>query len=537
VLVTGRDLPLLERDFDRLDLFDCIVAENGALMYRPSTREERLLTEPADERLAALLVERGVQPLAVGRGIIATWTPHDSTVLAAIQELGLELQIIFNKGAVMVLPTGVSKASGLTAALTELGLSAHNAIGVGDAENDHAFLSLCEVSAAVSNALPALKERADLVLERDHGAGVAELIDKVLEDDLRSAEAAMPRQAIEIGHAGEEPVSLPSPRARVLFTGPSGSGKSTLVLAFLETLHERAFQFALVDPEGDYEHVAQGVVLGRADRAPAVEEVEQVLADPSQSVVVNLLGKSLAERPAFFDTLFARLQELRVKQGRPHWLILDEAHHLLPSTWHPTPDTLPGNIEGLVAVTVHADQVSSVILEAIDHVVLIGQEPQATIEAVAKAAGVTAPSGVPPELEGDEGLLWDLGAARSGSGAGTPVRFTLNQPRQERRRHRRKYAEGELKPDRSFYFRGPDGKLNLRAQNLVLFNQIAEGVDDETWLHHLRQGDYSGWIRDVVKDEELAAEVAAVEEDRDAKAGESRERIRAAIEARYTVPA
>src|SRR5207302_6436284 len=116
-------------------------------------------------------------PVSVGRVIVATWQPHEHAVLEAIHELGLELQVIFNKGAVMVLPAGVNKATGLAAALEEMGLSPHNAVGVGDAENDHAFLGLCECSAVVANALPSLKERADLVTRGDHGAGVVELIE------------------------------------------------------------------------------------------------------------------------------------------------------------------------------------------------------------------------------------------------------------------------------------------------------------------------------------------------------------------------
>jgi HAD superfamily hydrolase (TIGR01484 family) len=186
VLVTGRDLPGLERDFDRLDLFERVVVENGALLYDPVTLTERLLTEAADERLVEALRAKDVKPLGVGRAIISTSEPMETVVLEQIHELGLELEIIFNKGAVMVLPAGVTKASGLQAALLELGLSALNTVGVGDAENDHAFLSLCRISVVVSNALPALKDRADLVLEQPHGEGVVELIDRILGDDLRS---------------------------------------------------------------------------------------------------------------------------------------------------------------------------------------------------------------------------------------------------------------------------------------------------------------------------------------------------------------
>jgi len=113
----------------------------------------------------------------------------------------------------------------------------------------------------------------------------------------------------------------------------------------------------------------------------------------------------------------------------------------------------------------------------------------------------------------------------------------LVRSRSDRRRHTRKYAEGELPPERSFYFRGPKGKLNLRAQNLILFLQIADGVDDQTWLHHLRAGDYSDWIRNRIKDHELADEVAVVEAQKNLSPGDGRTRVRQAIERRYTLPA
>ncbi len=165
ILVTGRQLDDLARVFPQLDLFHRVVTENGALLYRPATREEKQLGEAPPQEFVEALRVRGVQPLAIGRSIVATWEPHETTVLEVIRALGLELQVIFNKGAVMVLPAGVTKGTGPAAALDELGLSPHNAVAVGDAENDHAFLSLCECSAAVANALPLLKERADIVTE------------------------------------------------------------------------------------------------------------------------------------------------------------------------------------------------------------------------------------------------------------------------------------------------------------------------------------------------------------------------------------
>ncbi len=131
VLVTGRELPDLARCFSRFDVFDRVVAENGALLFSPATREERSLAPPPAKAFVAALRSKNVHPLSVGRWIVATWKPNETTVLEAIRELSLELQIVFNKGAVMVLSAEVNKASGLKAALDELGLSARNVVGVG----------------------------------------------------------------------------------------------------------------------------------------------------------------------------------------------------------------------------------------------------------------------------------------------------------------------------------------------------------------------------------------------------------------------
>src|SRR6266404_882472 len=162
ILVTGRELADLKRLFSQITLFDRVIAENGALIYDPATEQERLLAPPAPTALVRQLTDRKVEPISVGRAIVSTWEPHQGTVLNVIRELGLELQIVFNKSAVMILPPGVNKATGLSVALNDLDLSAHNVVAVGDAENDHAFLRACGHAAAVANALPAVKAEADL---------------------------------------------------------------------------------------------------------------------------------------------------------------------------------------------------------------------------------------------------------------------------------------------------------------------------------------------------------------------------------------
>ena len=184
ILVTGREMPQLEQVFPELALFHLVVAENGALLYWPKSRKERPLCDPPEESFVRALKERGVKPLSVGRVIVATYEPHETTVLQTIRDLGLERQVIFNKGAVMVLPSGVNKASGLDCALDELSIDAADVAGVGDAENDHALLQMCGVGAAVANALPSLKEHADLVLTGRHGAGVTQLIERILDGTI-----------------------------------------------------------------------------------------------------------------------------------------------------------------------------------------------------------------------------------------------------------------------------------------------------------------------------------------------------------------
>jgi hydroxymethylpyrimidine pyrophosphatase-like HAD family hydrolase len=183
VLVTGRELPELLGIFPEIGRFDRVVAENGALLYDHATGTARDLAPPPPRPFLDDLRRRGV-PFSVGRSIVATVEPHEHAVLAAIRDLGLEWHVIFNKGSVMTLPSGVTKATGLAPALEELGIAPDRVVGVGDAENDHAFLRLCGLSAAVSNALASLIAAVDLVTAGARGAGVAELIDALISDDL-----------------------------------------------------------------------------------------------------------------------------------------------------------------------------------------------------------------------------------------------------------------------------------------------------------------------------------------------------------------
>ncbi|WEX76203.1 HAD-IIB family hydrolase [Sinorhizobium numidicum] len=528
LLVTGRELPDLKRVFPHTALFDKVVAENGALLYSPDSEEERPLAPSPPPAFVERLRQKGVDRISVGRSIVATWEPHQTAALEAINELGLELEIIFNKGAVMVLPSGVNKATGLKSALKEMQLSFLNVVAVGDAENDHALLRMCGCGAAVANALPALKDTADFVLEGARGAGVEELISQVIERDY--AFCANARHLVPIGEDDEGPVEI-GPSDVLLIAGSSGIGKSTLATALSERFRERRCQFCVFDPEGDYEGLEGAVTVGSSSVTPTDREVLELLANPDDNVVVSALGFELKERPAFFAELMSGLSALRARKGRPHWLIIDEAHHLMPASRDSASLALSNDISGTIMITVHPDSVSPNALAAVTAVAALGPRAREVIETVCGAVGEVTPDGLDEPLEDDEVLLW-----RRSSDARVR-RIRVEKPRQVHKRHTRKYAEGHLGEEASFYFRGPENKMKLRAHNLIIFLQIAEGIDDETWEYHLRAGDYSKWFEERIGDPDLAQEAAGIEEDRSLSPAESRQRLAEAVRRRYTAPA
>jgi hydroxymethylpyrimidine pyrophosphatase-like HAD family hydrolase len=529
VLVTGRILSDLQDTFPEWTRFEYIVAENGAVIHDVKARDTIVLAEPPPNGFVEELRRREIEPLGIGNVIVATWEPHEKTVLDVIHEQGLELHVIFNKGAVMVLPSGVNKASGLKTALKAMELSPHNAVGVGDAENDHAFLQLCECAVAVANALPSVRDQVDLVLSRERGAGVIELIERIIATDLE--ELRLPRHEIPLGKGEDgQDVHMRPFGENVLVCGSSAGGKSTLATALLECLASRGYQYFVVDPEGDYEEMEKAVVLGSAKAPLVIEEAMAVARKPGHQCVANLLGISLPDRPEFFSRLLAALMKLRVETGRPHWLVFDEAHHLLPSAKPMAPAVNPSTLASALMITVHPDHVAPEVLEKVDLVVAMGEHPERALKEFADVRGLARPD-LPSRASEADGLGW-----RPKSGE-APFWFQGIQPKAERQRHHRKYAEGELGEDNSFYFKGRNGKLNLRAQNLIVFKQLAEGIDDETWLHHLKRSEYSKWFRKTIKDEDLAAAAERVEKDKDLKASESRRRILNAIDQRYTKPA
>jgi HAD superfamily hydrolase (TIGR01484 family) len=496
VLVTGREMKYLTEDFPAYKIFDHVVAENGAVLYDVVSGKEQLLGDPPDPHFISSLEEHGVGPISVGKVIVATWEPHEMAVLHVIKELGLERQVIFNKGAVMILPSGINKASGLKALLNKLHYSIHNTVAIGDAENDGAMLELVECGVAVSNALPSVKGIADFTTSADHGNGVMELIDILMKDDLKQIAPKLSKHCLELGnHRDGSLFSINPYRSGILLSGVSGAGKTTFTLAIIESLLRKSYQFCLIDPEGDYLNLEGTLVIGNETSIPPVEELIPLLKEPEQNLVICILSIPLVERPVFFAKFLMAFSKLRHDLGHPHWLLLDEAHHLIPAAAGPDAHPLPEDFQNFILISTSPDHLSGQALSKIGMIMVIGSNTAYPIKQYCKVMRMDVPS--IPEISEAEICVWDIEKKT----APTAIRYFW--PQKLLKRHKRKYAQGDMASN-SFIFTGIENKLHLVAPNLMMFKHIAEGIDVESWLFHLRRKDFSAWFRNKVHDENLA---------------------------------
>lgn len=524
ILVTGREMADLRHIVPDLTLFDRIVAENGGVLYDPGRNSEMALAPCPPPALVQKLMEHGVEPLSVGHSIIATWQPHEAAALVAIAELGLDHQIIFNKGAVMVLPAGVNKASGLIAALHDLGLSKPNVVGVGDAENDRAFLAECGVSAAVGNALPSLREACDITLMSDHGVGVNELIDRLLKEDFGLIPPS--RRGVSLGIDADANHAWLTPQDSLLIIGGSGSGKSRFATALIERMIEKNFSVCLLDPEGEYENLDRMVAIGDDVQAGSIDEAQRLLSK-GMNVAIGTVAINLDQRQCLFERLLPRIETLRKTSGRPHWIVADEAHHYLPARCNPTSEIVCRAHAGLVLATITPDWLHPAAVGAMDYVMALGT---AAYDIIRQFGGASiAWKYAQPRLAADEALLWSRAPPHG------PRRLRIEGPRHHHERHKGKYAVGDVGEAHSFFFGwSPNGLVN-RARNLAEFLSKADHLPEAIWLRHLHAGDFAAWFLHVIRDDELARRAEEIAEDPKVGAKESREQIAATIRDRYAI--
>ena len=509
VLVTGRIEAELRAEFPHIaDHFDAQVLENGAVMVVKG--HVCALAEPVDSALDAALAERDV-PFRRGKVLVAIDGEHAATVVEVIGELGLDYQIIRNRTALMVLPAGVTKGTGLHAVLAEVNLSPHNAIAVGDAENDLSMFSIAEIGVAVSDAIASVRRHADLVLEEPDGTGVAELLTGPY---LSGAQRwCPPRRWVDIGTFDDRtPTRVPGSQGRILVTGPAGSGKSYLVGLMAERWILAHYCVLVIDPEGDHVQLQQLDEVQVIDGCRHLPEPTELVDSlhPDSSMVVDMSGVAEPTERDYLHRLRATAEAHRENHGFPHWVIYDEAH-LLGTDEEAHWARRGGYVLSSFApasLPAHEIDSSDVVLTLTD------DDIGANMATLRRAA-----------------VRFGCGPARA---------FTIADRQTEHVRHRHKYADVRLPNERRFYFHATDGQYIHPAATMQEFRTALFHLDHRALEYHLDRGDFSRWLDGTIADRDFAKQVAAWEDEVLARHAAELERIRhqlvRAVEERYLLP-
>ena len=510
VLVTGRTFFELTRVCDCLELFDAVVAENGAVLYYPGSAMIRDQGPSVPGRFLAELDRRGIY-YQVGRVIVGTARADEAAVKETLAGEGVARDLIYNRAALMLLPAGVSKGSGVLHALRFLELSPYDVLALGDAENDLPLFDACGFSGCPGDSVPAVRERVDWVFPGGAGDGIAAAItEQILPDRL--AVPPSPRHRISIGWvaATSEPVAIPARGVNVLIHGDPHSGKSWLAGALVERLVAARYAVCVIDPEGDYQVLARmpGLtcieILDHQDVDRALNRLRHA---PAASVVMDLSRLPHAVKLAFIERALRKVREIRRLVGRPHWVLIDEAHYSLHGGGVAA-DALGLEDRGFCLVTYRTGWLRDAVVRAVDIVVLArttGRDGLDLLDAVLTAP-VSAGAGIPESLarmpRGEFMIL-----QRDGDRGPVALTFVAAPRQTVHVRHLAKYVDSCVPPGREFLFRHPDGRVIATADSLQSFRHVVGTAPDEVLSHHAGRGDFSRWVRDVFADAELARQL------------------------------
>lgn len=507
LLVTGRVVSDLLHVFgDAERWFDVIIGENGTVIRRNGV--SHALTAPVPLELDRPLVERAVR-FERGQVLLACDGVDELIVLEQLRQLGADCQLIRNREALMVLPAGASKGSGLLEALQGLGISHHSVVGIGDAENDLALLRQCELGVAVGNAVQSLKREADIVLTTHAGDAVAEFVRGGLLSDAPLP--ASRRWRVSLGHSVDGArLTLPASRVNVLFIGGSGVGKSYAAGLFAERLIDLEYSVCVVDPEGDHGPLGRlhGVLtVGDRGAVPSPQDVPELLTQRPGSVVVDLSSLRTSEVKRYMSEVLCALSEERVRSGLPHWLLIDEAH--VPFDHDEESFGVLRNQKGLCLATYHPAELCRSSGLAFDYVVAIpgeqGLHPNIA-EDLRELLQIDRLPEMPKPHLGDA-VLAHLGDAPRTEGLRLGRRFVRHV------RHWHKYSDSSLPPASVFQFRTVTGVTGTSANNLSSFRRELLLCDPGVLEHHAAHRDFSHWLEHAIRDEGLAR-VARELEDR-----------------------
>jgi hydroxymethylpyrimidine pyrophosphatase-like HAD family hydrolase len=512
VLVTGRILNDLRCRLGSLRAFDAVVAEEGAVLAFPPSGTSRLLGPPPPEALLAALRAQGMAVVA-GQCLVECDSELAPAVLARIRALELPLVIHFNRGRMMVLPQAVSKATGLREALRTLRLSAHNALGIGDAENDHELLHACEVGVAVEWGSAALRRAADAVLEGSGPQAVAAYVRARAADERLPAVSRRHRLLLGRRADGTE-TFLQMHGGNVLITGDPLSGKSWLAGLLAEQMVLQGYSLCVIDPEGDYGELGAlpGVrMLGHEDALPSARDLERLFAHPDASAVIDLSRSAHADKPSYVSWLAAQLGDLRRRTGLPHAVLVDEAHYFLHEPARAA--ALDLEMGGYLLVSYQASRLDPRLLRACAAIFVTRETDVREAGLLHELRGAREDrkswQDALASLELDEAVLLP---GPDEAGAGQLLRFRLSPRLTHHVRHEHKYLDAPLAEHLAFRF-APGTRLEGRAvRTLREFLDVLDCARVEEIDGHLRAGDFSRWVRDVFRDAALADRLGELEE-------------------------
>lgn len=511
VLVTGRILRDLDALFQDPPPFDAIVAENGAVLRLPNSLSPIPLSQEPEPHFLAELNRRGI-PYQSGQCVVGTDADAAPHIVEIIRRLGLPLAITFNLDRLMVLPHGVSKASGLQEALWRLRASVHNAVAIGNAENDHGLLEVCEIGAAVAWASDALKRSADEIVPGDGPGSVAPYIRDILSLP-RIPPERMGRRLVRLGTMSTgAPLDLAIRGRNVLIGGDPKSGKSWIAGLLCEQLILQRYSLCLLDPEGDYTclEALPGVIVQPMDgKEASFVGLERALTHPDLSVVVDMSGAPRIDKPMLARRLLEMLNRRRRVTGLPHRVVVDEAHYFLNRLDDPT--LFDRELGGYLLVTYRISDLSPEILNASEAVIVTRiDDPRQALALLTVASGVWTPAewlAMLATLAIDEAALLP-GPQQT---AESVKRFRVAPRLTAHVRHRAKYADVPVGREQEFVFTQDGRPTGRRARTVRDLLSALPALPDDVVQGHLGRGDFRRWIEDVFGDSELGAAIRDVE--------------------------
>ena len=535
ILVTGRILDDLRRVAGDLRIVDAVVAENGAVIHFPDTGQTTILAPPVPQAFVTRLGELAI-PFRVGQCLVEADADSAHRILDVIRELELPIVLSFNRSRVMALAQGVSKATGLGAALAVLRASARNTVAIGDAENDHELLRFAEVGAAVEWGSRSLQETADFVITGNDPSAVAAFIERTAAGG-RVPIPARARRRLLIGHTedGRE-FSLRVRGRNVLIVGETNSGKSWLAGLLCERLILHGYSLCVIDPEGDYRTLdaLPGVrVLGGEEPPPAPRALLHALRYPDRSLVIDLSGLEHDAKLEYIRSVLPVLNVMRRRTGTPHRIVVDEGHYFLHDAI--SRGLLDLDFNGYTVVTYWPSQLPPELVAASEVILVTRESNLEEIQALRRHCTActhldASAWQILPDLRIDQAVALPV---TDEAGAGLR-RFVIGERLTPHVRHRQKYVDVPVPDDHAFVFDSGRRVMPVRAHTLREFVSVVETLDGIDARGYLRRGDFSRWISHVFGDHALARELEgyerryAREEHREAL-----EQVVAAITSRY----